>query len=144
VTDATLTAPLSRASQAALEEAEEEADHASAWVELVRGGVLVPGRCEICERKDGPFEEHHVAGKLNSDLTIHACQDRCHPRLSERQNGWDPRWQSPDNSPELKETLLLRGLSDLCEERARHFGPEYHRLGKRLRAVYALRARKTI
>jgi hypothetical protein len=144
LTEATLTAPISRASLATVEEAGEEADHASAWVELVRGGVLEAGQCAICERRDGPFEEHHVAGRLNSDLTIQACKERCHPRLSERQNGWDPRWQLADNSPELKETLLLRGLSDLCEERARHFGPEYHRLAKRLRAVYALRARQTI
>jgi len=144
LTETTLTAPISRASLATVEEAGEEADQASAWLELVRGGTLAAGQCAICERKDGPFEEHHVAGKWNSDLLVKVCEDRCHPRLSERQNGWDPRWQLPDNSPKLKETFLLRGLSDLCEERARHFGPEYHRLGKRLRAVYAFRARETI
>jgi len=144
LTEATLTAPISRASQASLEEAGEEADQASAWVELVRSGTIGSAQCAVCERRDGPFEEHHIAGKLNSELTVQACQDRCHPRLSERQNGWDPRWQLAGNSSELKESLLLRGLSDLCEERARHFGPEYHRLGKRLRAVYALRARGTI
>jgi hypothetical protein len=144
LTEATLTAPISRASLATVEEAGQEADQAAAWVELVRGGNLDAGQCAICERKDGPFEEHHVAGKLNSDLLVQVCKDRCHPRLSERQNGWDPRWQLADNPPKLKETFLLRGLSDLCEERGRHFGPEYHRLGKRLRAVYALRARETI
>ena len=122
---------------------EEGIDEVSAWVERVQTGALDPGQCAICERTDGPFEGHHVAGKLNLDLTIPACL-LCHARLSERQNGWDPRWQSEDNSPELKETLLLRGLSDLCEERARHFGPAYHVLGKRLRATYAKHARETV
>ena len=122
---------------------EDGIDEASAWVERAQTGVLEPGQCAICERKDGPFEGHHVAGRQNSGLTVAACV-RCHDRLSERQNGWDPRWQSEDNSPELKDTLLLRGLGDLCEERARHFGPAYHELAKRLRATYAKRARETV
>ena len=100
-------------------------------------------QCAICERKDGPFEEHHIAGKLNLDLTVTACLP-CHGRLSERQNGWDPRWQVEGNPPKVKETLVLLGLIALCEERARHFSPAYHEFAKRLRAVYANRARETI
>lgn len=122
---------------------EDGVDEASAWVERVRTGAFDSDQCAICERKDGPFEEHHVAGRFNSDLTLTACL-RCHARLSERQNGWDPRWQGADDPPALKETFFLRGLSDLCEERARHFGPAYHELGKRLRATYAKRARETV
>jgi hypothetical protein len=143
VSGSTLTAPISRAVDRAHEEAEKEGDEASGWVELVRSGSLDPAQCAICERRDGPFEEHHVAGRRHGDLTVRACL-RCHGRLSERQNGWDPRWQSEARSPALDESFLLRGLSDLCEERSRHFGPEFHRLGKRLRAVYARRARGTI
>lgn len=141
--DSTLTAPISRAVDLAHEEAEKEGDDASGWVELVLSGSLGPGQCAICERRDGPFEEHHVAGRRHGDLTIWACLG-CHARLSERQNGWDPRWQSEARSLALDDSFLLRGLSDLCEERGRQFGSEYHRLGKRLRAVYALRARGTI
>jgi hypothetical protein len=122
---------------------EDGVDEASAWVERVQAGALDPDQCAICERKDGPFEQHHIAGRLNSSLIVTACL-RCHARLSERQGGWDPRWQVAANSPELKETLLLRGLSDLCEERARHFGPAYHELGKRIRATYGKRARETV
>jgi hypothetical protein len=122
---------------------EDGVDEASSWVERVRAAALDPDPCAICERADGPFEQHHVAGRLNCDLTVLACL-RCHARLSERQHGWDPRWQGADNLPDLKETFLLRGLSDLCEERARHMGPAYHELGKRLRAIYAKRARGTV
>jgi hypothetical protein len=143
VNDSTLTAPISRAADLAHEEAEKEGDEASGWVELVRSGSLDPGHCAICERRDGPFEEHHIAGRRHGELAISACLP-CHARLSERQNGWDPRWQGESRSPALDESFLLRGLSDLCEERGRYFGPEYHRLGKRLRAVYARRARETI
>lgn len=143
MTDATLTAPLSRVADLALSEATEECGEAAAWLERARTGSVDAGQCAPCERTDGPFEAHHIAGRLNSEITVPACQ-RCHQRLSERQNGWDPRWQTEGNSPRLKETFVLRGLSDLCEERSRQFGPEYHRLAKRLRAVYAKRAKETI
>lgn len=142
-----VAAPLPVAVSRAVEETrsrlEGSIDEASAWVERVHAGALDLDQCAICERKDGPFEEHHVAGKLNSDLTITVCL-RCHGRLSERQNGWDPRWQAEGNPSALKESLLIRGLSDLCEERARHFEPAYHVFAKRLRAVYAKRARETV
>ncbi len=138
-----LTAPIARAVDEVRQRLEDGLDEANAWVERVRAGALDSDTCAICERADGPFEKHHVAGKLNSALLVTACL-RCHGRLSERQNGWDPRWQWADNSPTLKESLLIRGLSDLCEERARHFGAAYHELGKRLRAVYRQRALETV
>ena len=143
----TAVSPLFVALGRAVEEARSRLDEgiaaASAWVVRVRAGVLDLDQCAICERRDGPFEEHHVAGRRHGELTVRACLT-CHGRLSERQNGWDPRWQSEERSPTLDESLLLRGLSDLCEERGRHFGPAYHELGKRLRAVYGQRARETI
>jgi hypothetical protein len=136
-----LTVPIARAVEDTRERLEDCLNEATAWVERVKAGDLGSDLCAICERRDGPFEEHHIAGKLNSDLTVTVCL-HCHGRLSERQNGWDPRWQMGDSPPALKESFLLRGLSDLCEERARHFGPAYHELAKRLRAVYAKRARE--
>lgn len=139
---APLPVALCRAIEETRSRLEDATDEASAWVERVEAGALNAGQCAICERGDGPFEEHHVAGRHNSDLTVSACL-RCHGRLSERQNGWDPRWQTEGKPSTLKETFLLRGLSDLCEERARQFGAAYHELGKRLRAVYAKQARET-
>ena len=138
-----LTIALARAIDETRSRLDDGIDEASAWVERVQAGALNSDQCVICERKDGPFEVHHVAGKLNSDLTVIVCI-RCHARLSERQNGWDPRWQGTDSPSTLKETFLLRGISDLLEERARHFGPAYHELAKRLRAIYAKRARETV
>ncbi len=138
-----LTAPIARAVDETRSRLENGIDEASAWVERVRAGAVDLVRCAICEQGGGPFEEHHVAGQNNSNLTVTACL-LCHRRLSERQNGWDPRWQTVGSSPELRESLLIRGLSDLCEERARQFGPAYHELGKRLRAIYAKRAREAV
>lgn len=112
---------------------------ASAWVEWVRAGAPGFDGCVVCDSRI-ERQAHHIAGKFNSDLTVPVCE-RCHGRLSERQNGWDPRWQREGNSPELKATLLLRGLSDLCEERARFEGYAFHEMGKRLRAQYAAAAR---
>lgn len=138
-----LTVPIARAVDEARERLEDGIDEAGAWVERARAAEFPSDACAICERREGPLEEHHVAGRLNSNLHVPACL-LCHGRLSERQNGWDPRWQAEGNSPELKETFLLRGLSDLCEERARHFGSAYHELAKRLRWTYAKRARETV
>jgi len=115
---------------------------ASGWVQWVRAGAPNPNGCVVCG-SETKCQLHHVAGKFNSELTVPVCET-CHARLSERQNGWDPRWQLEGNPPTLKESLLLRGLSDLCEERARFRGSAYHEVGKRLRANYAAAARATI
>jgi hypothetical protein len=115
---------------------------ASAWVQWVRAGAPNSNGCVVCG-SEAKCELHHVAGEFNSELTVPACLT-CHGKLSERQYGWDPRWQREGNPPALKESLLLRGLSDLCEERARFRGSAYHEVGKRLRAIYATAARATI
>jgi hypothetical protein len=116
---------------------------ASAWLVWVDSGAPdSKGRCCSCVRNRSA-EDHHIAGRRHAELTVPLCF-QCHRRLSERQNGWDPRWQSDARSPALDKSLLLRGLSDLCEERARTFGPEYHLLGRTLRAEYAYVARGTI
>lgn len=113
----------------------------SAWVEWMRAGAPGAIGCVVCDSRT-ETQAHHVAGKFNSDVTVPVCE-RCHARLTERQNGWDPRFQRECNPPELKATYFLRGLSDLCEERARFEGYPYHDLGKRLRAQYAIAARAT-
>ena len=138
-----LPTALARAVEETRSRLEDGTDKASAWVERVQTDSMDSDRCAICQRRDDQLQEHHVAGKNNSGLTIPACL-LCHARLSERQNGWDPRWQLKDSPPLLRETFLFRGLSDLCKERARHFGPSYRELGKRLLATYANRARETI
>lgn len=129
-----------RSTEAARTEFEKGLNEATAWAEWVRAGAPNPNGCIICG-SSGPLELHHVAGKNNSDTVVPVCRP-CHERLSERQNGWDPRWTRADNPPSLKESLFLRGLSDLCEEKGR-FGSAYHDLGKRLRAVYAKVAKGT-
>jgi hypothetical protein len=140
--DPVLTVSLARGVETARVRFAVELGMASAWVQWVGSGAPNPNGCIICGT-EGKCELHHVAGKFNSDLVVPACMI-CHGKLSERQNGWDPRWQLEGNSPALKESFLLRGLSDLCEERARFRGSAYHEVGKRLRATYAAAARATI
>jgi hypothetical protein len=138
VTMRDLSALIGSSTEAARDTFDRAINEATAWAEWARGGAPNAVGCIICG-SSGPLELHHVAGKNNSDTVVPVCRP-CHERLSERQNGWDPRWIRADNSPELRESLFLRGLSDLCEERGR-FGSAYHELGKRLRAVYAKVAR---
>jgi alpha/beta superfamily hydrolase len=129
------------ATEAARGEFEGSLDEAAAWVEWLQAGAPSAAGCVICGSL-GPTEAHHVAGRRHSDLTVPACVP-CHRRLTERQYGWDPRWLSETRSPELDRSLIVRGLSDLCEERGR-FETAHHVLAKRLRAQYATLARKTI
>jgi hypothetical protein len=131
---------LGRSTEAARTEFDGKLNEATAWAEWARAGAPKSNGCIICA-SNGPLELHHLAGRNNSDTVVPVCRP-CHERLSERQNGWDPRWVRPDNPPELRESLLVRGLSDLCEEKGR-FGVAYHVLGKRLRAAYAKVARGT-
>ncbi len=129
---------LGRSTETAREEFDRSINEATAWAEWARVGAPNASGCIICGC-DGPLELHHVAGKTNSDTVVPVCRP-CHERLSERQNGWDPRWVRTDNPPELRGSLFVRGLSDLCEEKGR-FGSAFHLLGKRLRAQYSKVAR---
>jgi hypothetical protein len=138
LTTASLLPTISRATEAAHESFQDRLNEAAAWVEWIQAGAPNAIGCVVCASR-APTELHHVAGKNNSDTVVPVCRP-CHERLSERQNGWDPRWVRRDNAPELRDSLLLRGLSDLCEERGR-FESAYHVLGKRLRAAYAKIAR---
>lgn len=122
---------LGRAADAARDDFQERLNEATAWVEWIRAGAPYSAGCVVCGSTEH-LELHHVAGKFNSDLVVPVCE-HCHKKLSERQNGWDFRWVEPANPPKLKEALMLRGLSDLCEERGRS-DSAYHLLGKRLRA----------
>jgi hypothetical protein len=134
---------LGRATEKTRDLLQDALSEATAWVSLVEAGASDSNRCVVCERRDGPFEKHHVAGKLNSDVVVSACV-RCHGKLTERQNGWDPRWALDGNPESLRRSFVVRGLSDLCEERARFGGLAYHELGKRLRAQYRELALKTV
>ena len=126
--------------ETARSDVESRLNQAAAWVEWLRSGPT-GSTCVICGGT-GAVEVHHIAGRRHSDLTVPTCIP-CHRRLSERQNGWDPRWLTEERGPALDRSLLLRGLSDLCEEKGR-FDGAYHELGKRLRARYAVLARETV
>ena len=134
---------LGRATEKTRDLVQDALNEATAWVACIEASVSDAAKCIVCRRTDGPFEEHHIAGKLNSDLVVCACV-RCHGKLTERQNGWDPRWVLEGNPEPLKRSFVVRGLSDLCEERAQLKGLAYHELGKRLLAQYRELALKTV
>ena len=140
--DGRLTVALSRVVAGIFEDFGTSAGKVAGWIEKVRTSTLPDQLCAICEVRKGPFESHHVAGRNNSDLCVTVCI-RCHSRLSERQNHWDPRWTAVSKPEALRWTFLLFGLGDLCQERARHGNNAYHLTAKRLWAIYAEWARET-
>jgi cytochrome c553 len=141
VTTSSLLPTVSRAAEASREAFQARLNEAAAWVEWIQASAPSTKGCVVCESQ-APTELHHVAGKFNSDLVVPVCV-RCHGKLTRRQERWDPRWELPSNSPELREALVLRGLVDLCEERGR-FDSAYHVYAASLASRYAYLARKTV
>jgi hypothetical protein len=64
------------------------------------------GPCAVCNR-DGPVEQHHVAGKRHAPDTLQVCLN-CHAVLSRRQYQYHPSWRS-DVRPNL---FLAQGWLD--------------------------------
>jgi hypothetical protein len=67
------------------------------------------------------LENHHIAGKCNSELTItlgsfdpFPCG--CHPHINTRQWCWDSRWVKEDNSENLRASFIIQGVQELLIE----------------------------
>ena len=110
-----LTALFAKATEEARRRLEDAIGEASAWLEWVTRGAPGAEGCVVCGSR-GSLEGNHVAGRSHGDLVVPMCVP-CHRRFTERQNGWDPRWQHGPGSRVLDESLLLRGLAELCEEK---------------------------
>jgi hypothetical protein len=122
-------------------------DEANAYLEEVRSGARSNDKeCVTCGRGP-PLEDNHLASGRHGDLTVPMCRVECHPRFTEGQDLWDARWQGEERSPELDESLLLRGLVDLLRIRADHVpvarSGAYLALSESLREQYAFVARRT-
>lgn len=148
VTAPGLTAILARAAEKSREALAGGEDDASSWLEEVRSGARSDDReCVTCGRGP-PLEDNHVAGRRHGDLTVPMCKAVCHPRFTEGQDLWDPRWGSEGRSPALDVSLLLRGLVDLLRLRAEHVplaqAGAYIALAESLREQYARAARRTL
>ena len=142
------TAIFGRAAERSREALRSAEDAAAAYVEEVRSGSRsMDTACVTCERGP-PLEDNHVAGRRHGDLTVPMCRGMCHPRFTESQDLWDPRWQSEERTPALDESLLLRGLVDLLLLRAEHVSKRdagaYIALAETLREQYAVAGRKTL
>jgi hypothetical protein len=114
-----LTAILARASEKSRKALSGAEDEAEAWLEEVRSGARSGDmECVTCGR-GGDLEDNHVAGRRHGDLTVPMCSP-CHRWFTERQDLWSAQWRSPLRSLDLDLTLLLLGLHDLLQLKARH------------------------
>lgn len=72
--------------------------------------------CAACDRKKrgkATLDRHHVAGKVNSRITIVVPVNDHRAILSTSQHGWPQRTlENPDNSPLLAAAACIRGFVD--------------------------------
>lgn len=87
------------------------------WIDDI---IEIGGCCSICGYSENPLiiEKHHLGGRHNGDITIPVCPN-CHQELSMRQRGWDRIWAKPDNPPQKRLALMLRGMADVDSLKAR-------------------------
>src|SRR5438093_2233156 len=102
-----LTSLFAKATDEVRQRLDEAIGEASAWLEWVASGAPRAEGCVVCGSMV-QTEGNHVAGRRHGNLVVPMCVT-CHRRFTERQNGWDPRWQGETRSPVLDESLLLRG-----------------------------------
>jgi len=64
------------------------------------------------------LENHHIAGRFNSEITVTLCVD-CHIHISIRQLLWNEAWNSKNNTENLKSSFILQGIQEIFIEK--HF-----------------------
>lgn len=84
------------------------------------------GCCVICYN-DEPFvlEEHHIAGRNNSDITVTVCANH-HVKLTRMQKTWNSRWKRDNNSLLEAEAFLFNGLADVLRQRSAYLMEREH------------------
>ncbi|MGI0014862.1 MAG: hypothetical protein ACREBU_15690, partial [Nitrososphaera sp.] len=71
------------------------------------------GCCIICfEANPLVLEQHHIAGKNNSNATVTVCAN-CHKVLTTKQTSWHKSWSSENNVDEMQFLFLFAGLNDM-------------------------------
>jgi hypothetical protein len=71
------------------------------------------GFCCICGIIDPlGLDEHHIAGRKHSDLTITVCKI-CHGKLSRMQRSYPETWLQKRLSPLKSIAFMLRGIADI-------------------------------
>ena len=86
------------------------------WVaQIIKSG----GCCWLCGLNEFPLiiQQHHIAGKYNSDLTIPVCPN-CHSILNMGQKSWPKDWTKQNNSPRIRRAIMLKGLAELDKMKA--------------------------
>jgi hypothetical protein len=74
------------------------------------------------------LENHHVAGKYNSELTATLCVGD-HIDLSNIQMTWDSRWTLTTNTENLKNSFIIQGIQHILLQKHYVTGnPEYRTL----------------
>ncbi len=86
-------------------------------------------RCERIAQGRSPYEDNHVFGKRNSDLTIRYPINDHRAVLSVAQYHWPPEvLENPDGDPFLAAAARFRGLYDNVEHMLRECVEEAERL----------------
>ena len=90
------------------------------WIDEV---ISKGNYCHICGDFIDPLithylNNHHIAGKNNSDITIPVCPN-CHAKLSLNQSSWNEQWIEKNNPPHLVFAFMLRGIADILNLIAR-------------------------
>lgn len=67
------------------------------------------------------IEQHHIAGRNNSEITIPLCVG-CHLHISERQMAWDSRWKLTNNTDGLRTSFIVQGVQEILREKGYKMG----------------------
>lgn len=78
--------------------------------------------CRKTEEGKSPMEQHHIAGKANSEITISIRANDHRAQLSENQRDWPQETlRNPDGSPLLVAAACVRGFIDTLQYLAEQF-----------------------
>jgi hypothetical protein len=95
-------------------------------IALVRSDLCY--ECQARQAGKPDIEQHHVAGKQNSDVTVPLLANE-HRLASDMQQDWPQRTlRNPDSSPLLKASGSIRGFLDILRliiDRVLGWIPEY-------------------
>ncbi|MGD0729593.1 MAG: hypothetical protein ABR981_05950, partial [Candidatus Micrarchaeaceae archaeon] len=74
--------------------------------------------CQILQKERLDLENHHIAGKFNSEITVTICVD-CHIHIGIRQLLWNSSWNLANNPENMKSSFVLQGVQEIFIEK--HF-----------------------
>jgi len=88
-----------------------DCDENRALALMRKGNVVICAECDRKNKRQLPFDKHHVAGRANSPVAIWVPVNEHRARLSADQYDWPKRTlENPHGSPLLRAAACSRGL----------------------------------